>query len=113
MKLLGSLLVTLFLSFAAQAASVNVTVNVPSAPSTSVSCGGNTFTFTGPVAAGTAICPVVVEPSTWAGSLALSGTDASSFALQAGSSGVQLVVGAAGLSVNNTNSYSVTITATP
>lgn len=86
------------------AASTNLSV-VISAPSTSVSCP-LAPSFASPVAAGTIICAVTVEPIGGMYVLGLSGTNAASFAL----SNANLVVGSAPLPAGT---YYVTITATP
>ncbi len=73
------------------ASSPPYSVLVPSAPSTAVTCtasasftlSGNVFTYTGsaPLPAGSLVCTPVVTPSTWSGSLTLTGAQASSFVL--------------------------------
>lgn len=90
------------------AASVGVVVTVNSPPSTSVTCTPvASFTTTAP--AGAAVCPIAVLPSGWAGSYTLSGADAASFGIVAGSP-TNLVVGAVALAPRV---YNVTITAAP
>ena len=95
----------LLASFAgAQAATTTLSIIINSPASASVTCAMGTLTA--PLAAGSTVCPIVLAPTGWSGALALSGTNASSFAL----SGSNLVVGSPALVAG---SYSVTITATP
>ena len=72
------------------ASSPPYSVNVPSAPSTTVTCtaasgftlAGNVFTDgAAPLAAGTLVCTPVVTPTGWAGTLTLTGADAGLFVL--------------------------------
>jgi hypothetical protein len=96
-----------FLAFAGSthAATTTVSIIINSSTSTALACTPPT-TLAAPLAAGTVICPLAITPTGWSGALALSGTNASSFAL----SGSNLIVGATALAAG---SYSVTITATP
>lgn len=101
----------LFGSAAADAATATLTIVINGPSSTSVTCTtASGTTFTAPLAAGSQICPITVAPSGWSGSLALSGMNASDFAISSGTSGQELVVGSTAL---NAGTYSVTITATP
>jgi hypothetical protein len=88
----------------ADAATTALSIIINSPTSTTVTCPMTTYTA--PLAAGSLICPIAVAPSGWSGALALSGSNASSFAL----SGSNLVVGSTAL---QPGTYSVTITATP
>jgi hypothetical protein len=92
----------------AHASTVTLSIVINSPPSTAVTCPLGTYVA--PLAAGSLICPITVAPSGWSGALALSGTNASSFAINTVSGVQQLVVGASAL---NAGTYSVTITATP
>jgi hypothetical protein len=93
-----------------RAATLNLSIVINSPPSTSITCPMSA-TLTAPVPAGTVLCTLTVAPTTWSGTLALSGTNASLFAIASGSSGTQLVVGASPITTPGT--YSATITATP
>lgn len=79
----------------------------PAAPFTGT---GDAFTVAGIVASGTLVGTVTVEPSDWAGTLALSGADAAAFTLN----GMQLMT-AAELTIGGGTSgaYAVAIVATP
>jgi hypothetical protein len=88
----------------ADAATTTVSIVINSPTSTTVTCP--LTTYTAPLAAGSTICAIAVAPNGWSGALALSGTNASSFAL----SGSNLVVGSTALAAGT---YSATITATP
>ena len=92
-------------SAGAQAATTSLSIVINSPASTSVTCP-LASSYTAPLAAGSTICTISVAPAGWSGALALSGTNASSFAL----SGSSLVVGSTALAAGT---YSVTITATP
>jgi hypothetical protein len=94
----------------AKGASLSLTIVINGPASTSITCP-ITATFTAPVAAGTVICPITVAPSGWSGTLALSGTNAGSFAISSGTGGQQLVVGSAAITTAGTET--LTITATP
>lgn len=89
---------------AANAATTTLSIVINSPASTGVTCSPGTLTA--PLAAGFVVCPITIAPSGWSGALALSGSNASSFAL----SGSNLIVGPTSLSAGT---YSVTITATP
>jgi hypothetical protein len=89
----------------ALAAETTVVITVTGASATSVTCNGTT-SFTAPVAPGTTICPVVVEPAGWAGSYTLTGANATLFALAAG----KLVVGGTALPAGD---YTVRIIVAP
>jgi len=89
----------------AQGATTSLSIIISSPPSTSVTCP-LTPPYTAPLAAGSIICTVAIAPAGWSGALTLSGTNASSFALQ----GTNLVVAASPLAAGT---YAVTITATP
>lgn len=98
-------------SIPALAASLNLTVNVSG--STSVVCQGSlggAITVMGPQAAGATICALLVSPGTWTGTFALSGANASLFAVTQSGSTNTLVVGSSPLPVGT---YAVTVTATP
>lgn len=86
--------------------STNVTITVTSTPSTAVTFTAAASGFVAPVAPGTILGSVAVTPSTWSGTLSLTGTNASSVAV----SGTNIVVGATALSAG---SYTFTIDATP
>jgi len=88
----------------AHAATATLSIIINSPPSTTVTCP--LATYVAPLAAGSTICPITIAPSGWSGALALSGKNASSFAL----SGSNLVVGSTSLAAGT---YAVTITATP
>ena len=88
--LLSTVLAIGLASQAHAAASPPYSVNVPSAPSTSVSCtaatgftlAGNVFTDgNAPIAAGTMVCTPVVVPAGWSGNLILTGADAALFVI--------------------------------
>ena len=86
-------------------ASLTLSPTVTPVASTSVTC-----TLPNPLppaVAGGFIAQIFVAPTTWRGTLALSGTNAGSFAL---SDNNNLIAGPNGLPAG---SYSVTITATP
>ncbi|MGH7158830.1 MAG: hypothetical protein ACREFS_01965 [Acetobacteraceae bacterium] len=93
----------------ANASTVTLSIVINSSASTSVTCSPASG-FVSPLAGGTEICPITVAPTGWSGSLSLSGTNASDFAIASGTSGQELVVGSTALAAG---SYSVTITATP
>lgn len=93
----------------ADASTVTLSIVINSAASTSVTCTPASG-LVAPLAAGTELCPITVVPSGWSGTLALSGANASEFAISSGTSGEELVVGSTALSAGT---YSVTITATP
>ncbi len=95
---------------AAYASTMSLSIVINSPASTAVTCPV-TATFVAPLAAGAVVCPISVAPSNWSGTLALSGTNASMFAISSGSSGSQLVVGSTAIATPGT--YAVTITATP
>jgi hypothetical protein len=84
---------------------------ISSPASTTLTCTVNypsgQTSFVEPVAAGLALASCTVAPSTWAGSLTLSGADASFFSV----SGLALTVGSAPITVPRT--YNVTLTASP
>jgi len=84
--------------------SLSVVVSPTSVVSTGITCPLSTYVA--PLAAGSTICTITVSPSNWSGSLALSGTDASDFAINGG----KLVVGSTSLPVGT---YPTTFTATP
>ena len=89
----------------------SIVMMITSPPSTALSCpvaypSGQT-SFVEPVAAGTVVASCTVTPSTWSGTLALSGANASSFAI----SGLNVVVGSSPITAAGT--YDVTVTATP
>jgi hypothetical protein len=88
----------------AEAATTTLSIIINSPTSTTVKCPMTTYT--GPLAAGSLICPITVAPGGWSGALALTGANASSFALSASN----LVVGPTAL---QPGTYSVTVTATP
>ena len=90
----------------AYAASVAITLVVPSTVSTAVTCMP-VAAPSGPVAAGFAVCPIVVSPTGWAGSVALS--DTVNFDTVMVSGQMTLVTKAA----LGAGSYPVTITTTP
>lgn len=71
---------------AANAASTNFAIVFSEPPSTSVSCTPVTG-LTVPVPAGTNVANCVVAPSSWTGSLAISGTGTSAFVVVPGTSG--------------------------
>jgi hypothetical protein len=73
--------------------------------STSVTCTRSSGAFTLPVAAGTVVATCTVAPTTWLGTLAVSGNSAF------GMNGSQVVVGSGGY--DTTGSVSLTVTATP
>ena len=89
-------------------ASVNVVINVVSAPATSVTFSPTASSFTAPVAAGTKLGTFAVAPASWNGTLTLSGADASFFTLD---TNLDLLVGAAALTA--VRAYNVTVTAAP
>lgn len=97
----------------AQSASTTLALNFAPAVvvSTSITCtvayptGQSSFTV--PVVAGTKIATCTVAPSTWAGTIGLSGADASFFSM----SGKDVVVG--GTSITAARTYNTTITSTP
>jgi hypothetical protein len=101
------------LSPPSHAASVNEIVVLNGAPATAVSCAPNPLpTFTAPLAAGTVLCSITVTPSTWSGTIALSGSNATAFTLLQPSPGVyNLAVGSPGLATPG--SYNVIVTASP
>ena len=106
-KFLASVAFLAFAAVPAQATTTSLSIIINSAPSTTVTCGASTtYTLTGPLAAGTNICNISVTPTGWSGALALSGANASAFAL----SGSALNVGATALAVGT---YAISITATP
>jgi hypothetical protein len=88
----------------ADAATTALSIIINSPTSTAVTCPMTTYTA--PLAAGSVVCPITIAPSGWSGALALSGVNASSFALSASN----LVVGSTALPAGT---YSVTVTATP
>jgi hypothetical protein len=88
----------------ADATTTTLSIIINSPTSTTVTCPMTTYTA--PLAAGSVICPITVALSGWSGALALSGANASSFALSAS----KLVVASAALPAGT---YSITITATP
>jgi hypothetical protein len=95
-------------------ATITFTLSVASAASTAVnltpqppvSGSGNTFSVVGPLAAGVTVLNVNVLPSSWQGSLALSGPDAAMFNL----SGMAIMTAAA---IPDGTTCNVTATATP
>lgn len=89
----------------AASTSLSITVVTSGVPSTAVSCPLAPL-YSAPLAIGSQICAITVTPSNWTGTLTLSGTNASSFAL----SGTNLVVDGTALVAGT---YAVTITATP
>jgi hypothetical protein len=102
------------LSPPSHAASVNEIIVLSGAvPATNVACNPNPLpTLTAPLAAGTVLCAITVTPSTWSGTLALSGANAPAFTLLQPSPGVyDLAVGSAPLATPE--SYTVIVTASP
>lgn len=89
----------------AHAATATLSIIINSSPSATVACTPPT-TLVAPLAVGAVVCPITITPAGWSGALALSGTNAASFAL----AGSNLVVGSAALPAG---AYSVTITSTP
>lgn len=87
-------------------ATTNVTITVNSPASTSVTFTASQSSWTAPVAPATVIGSMAVGPAGWGGTLSLSGSNASSFAV----AGSDLVVGSTALAAG---SYSLTITASP
>jgi hypothetical protein len=99
---------------AARASSVNEIIVLSGAvPATVVSCNPNPLPqLTAPLPAGTVLCSITVAPSTWSGTLALSGANAPAFTLLQPTPGVyELAVGSAPLATPE--SYTVIITASP
>jgi opacity protein-like surface antigen len=90
---------------AADAATATLSIIINSSPSATIACTPPP-TLTAPLAVGAVVCPITITPAGWSGAIALSGTNASSFAL----AGSNLVVGAAALPAG---AYSVTLTSTP
>jgi hypothetical protein len=92
----------------ALASSLSLSIVITSPVSTSVTCPLGTYNA--PLAAGANVCTITVAPAGWSGTLALSGTNASSFAINTVSGVQSLAVGATALAAGT---YAVTITATP
>lgn len=109
-RFLFGLPLALAMPVCAQAATVNLSITINSAPATSVTCP-ITATLTAPVAAGTVLCTLTVAPSSWAGALALSGTNANLFSIANTGSGSQIVVGTS--PITTPGIYAATITAAP
>lgn len=86
--------------------SASFTVNSSAAVSVALNPLVNFSTLSAPVAPGTALYSILVSPTTWSGSIALSGANAASFAISNG----DIVVGSSPL---EGGSYAVTVTATP
>lgn len=110
-RLLLGLSLALFASAAAaHAATTTLTIVVTGSGATSITCalpGGNAA-LVAPVPAGTVICPITVSPSTWTGTVVLSGTNANLFTVQ--TSPLALIVGSTALAAG---SYSVILTTNP
>jgi hypothetical protein len=96
---------------AANAASTNFAIVFSEAPSTSISCTG-VANLTVPVAAGSIVATCTVLPSTWTGSVGISGTGAAAFVVGTPSGGVvPIEVGSAAYSTVGT--VNLTATSTP
>lgn len=112
MRLFLALFLLALPAYAQAQTTASITIVIQSPPSTSVSCGTTTsYTLTEPVAAGTVVCQLAVQPTTWQGALQVqqtAGPQANAFTVNSSN---QLVVGSVALmTVGN---YAVTITATP
>lgn len=99
------LIAALLLPVGAVAASFNMSLVLTTAASTSVTC--NTTTMQVPVAAGTKICDLVVQPAGWQGVFTLTGPDAGLFVL----AGATIIVGPAPLTTART--YTATVQSLP
>lgn len=114
-KLLKSLLIAalpaLFMPVMAKAATTNFSIVFNTPASTGVTCSpGGPFTL--PVAAGTQVAACSVAPSTWGGTLALSGTGAANFSI--GGSAPNFTVNiASGVTYNTAGTVTLTATSTP
>ncbi len=101
-------------TYAAYAASVNLSISITSPPSSAITLtpaapftgSGTSFTAPGPVAAGVTVGTFSVAPVGWQGALALTGTNAANFTLSGSNlvTAVQLPAG---------SSDAITVTATP
>jgi hypothetical protein len=93
------------------AASTSLSIVFNGPPSTAIDCPiaypSGSAAFVEPSQAAMLVATCSVEPSSWSGVLALSGPDASFFALN----GMDLIVGSQAITAPRT--YNVTITATP
>lgn len=109
----GALLV--LLAGCANAATLGFSIVINGPASTSIACPiqypAGATAFTTPVAAGTVICPIMVSPSNWSGTLSLGGSGAGMLAISNGASGSAVVVGTT--PITSAGTYNVTITATP
>jgi len=111
MKWFCSAIFALFVGYAQAAqTTLSITVTIQSPPSTSIRCGTtNSYTLASP-AAGTIVCPLVVQPSDWQGAITLtqnSGPQNDAFTINSNN----LVVGNNAL--NKAGTYSLIIGATP
>lgn len=121
-KLLPFLFLLATPAYAQGAPPVVFTINIVSPSSTSASCAapsplpagwtvtGNTYSLMAPVAAGTVLCTMSVQPASWQGGFTVtqnSGPQASAFTM----SGMNFQVGSAALAT--LGAYSVTVSLTP